>query len=60
MAGETLDSIGLKDDPEPKRWYVKAPVFPFRKFPGVDVLLGPEMLSTGEVMALAQPRERLS
>src|SRR6202044_989537 len=29
---------------------VKAPVFPFHKFPGVDVLLGPEMKSTGEVM----------
>jgi carbamoyl-phosphate synthase large subunit len=32
---------------------IKAPVFPFGKFPGVDVLLGPEMKSTGEVMGTA-------
>ena len=52
MVGETLDTLGLFDDPQPPRWYVKAPVFPFRKFPGVDVLLGPEMRSTGEVMGV--------
>ena len=52
MIGETIDSLGLFSDPQPQRWYVKAPVFPFRKFPGVDVLLGPEMRSTGEVMGV--------
>ncbi|PTM62079.1 carbamoyl-phosphate synthase large subunit [Phreatobacter oligotrophus] len=51
MAGESLDSFGLK----PKQlghMGVKEAVFPFARFPGVDVLLGPEMRSTGEVMGL--------
>ncbi|MBM4345090.1 MAG: carbamoyl-phosphate synthase large subunit [Deltaproteobacteria bacterium] len=52
MMGETLASLGVTEDPLPARWYVKAPVFPFKKFPGVDVLLGPEMRSTGEVMGV--------
>jgi carbamoyl-phosphate synthase large subunit len=50
--GETLASIGM---PEPKGqhlFYIKAPVFPWRKFPGHDVILGPEMRSTGEVMGV--------
>ncbi|MFF8801515.1 MULTISPECIES: carbamoyl-phosphate synthase large subunit [unclassified Methylobacterium] len=51
MAGERLDTFGLK----PKRLdhiAVKEAVFPFARFPGVDVLLGPEMRSTGEVIGL--------
>ena len=58
MMGKTLAEVGLTQDPEPKHWFAKAPVFPFRKFPGVDVLLGPEMRSTGEVMGVgATPGE---
>ena len=34
-------------------YYVKSPVFPWNKFPGVDTVLGPEMKSTGEVMGVA-------
>jgi len=52
MAGQTLDELGLTTNPEPHRVAVKQPVFPFLKFPGVDVLLGPEMKSTGEVMGI--------
>ena len=51
MAGESLASFKLK----PKKLAhvaVKEAVFPFNRFPGVDVLLGPEMRSTGEVMGL--------
>jgi len=50
MAGETLPGIGLTQDIEVTGVFVKAPVFPFVRFPGVDTLLGPEMKSTGEVM----------
>ena len=52
MMGERLADLGLIEDPTVARWYAKAPVFPFRKFPGSDVLLGPEMRSTGEVMGI--------
>jgi len=52
MAGDSLDDLGIIDDLVAPRFYAKAPVFPFRKFPGVDVLLGPEMRSTGEVMGI--------
>ncbi len=52
MAGETLRSLGLEHDVEPRHFGVKEAVFPFKKFPGVDVILGPEMKSTGEVMGL--------
>ena len=54
MAGATLAELGLTDDPTTTLYYAKAPVFPFRKFPGVDVLLGPEMRSTGEVMGVGR------
>ena len=54
MMGATLDELGLYDDPQPSLYFAKAPVFPFRKFPGVDVLLGPEMRSTGEVMGIGK------
>ncbi|MCM2270692.1 MAG: carbamoyl-phosphate synthase large subunit, partial [Thermoanaerobaculia bacterium] len=53
MAGETLDEIGFTEEPEVPAVFVKAPVFPFKRFPGVDPLLGPEMKSTGEVMGVA-------
>jgi len=50
MAGRTLLSLGLSDDLVPTGVFVKSPVFPFVRFPGVDTILGPEMKSTGEVM----------
>ncbi len=52
MMGKTLHDLGLREDLDLHLtdFHVKAPVFPFSKFPGVDVLLGPEMKSTGEVM----------
>jgi carbamoyl-phosphate synthase large subunit len=51
MAGETLASFGLKQK-QLDHIGVKEAVFPFARFPGVDVLLGPEMRSTGEVIGL--------
>ena len=51
MAGERLESFTLSG-PNPPHTAVKEAVFPFGRFPGVDVLLGPEMKSTGEVMGL--------
>jgi carbamoyl-phosphate synthase large subunit len=51
MAGESLASFGLKPKVL-KHVGVKEAVFPFARFPGVDVLLGPEMRSTGEVIGL--------
>ncbi|WP_119270336.1 carbamoyl-phosphate synthase large subunit [Taklimakanibacter deserti] len=51
MAGETLASFKLKHK-KLNHVAVKEAVFPFNRFPGVDVLLGPEMRSTGEVMGL--------
>ena len=53
MTGKTLDELGLVDDLEVSGVFVKAPVFPFVRFPGVDTILGPEMKSTGEVMGAA-------
>ncbi|MFP5289199.1 MAG: ATP-grasp domain-containing protein, partial [Thermoanaerobaculia bacterium] len=50
MAGESLESLGFTEEPRVPGVFVKAPVFPFRRFPGVDPVLGPEMKSTGEVM----------
>ncbi len=52
MAGQSLAELGLTRNPAPHRVAVKQPVFPFLKFPGVDVLLSPEMKSTGEVMGI--------
>ena len=52
MAGETLLQMGVTEDPTPKYTSVKESVFPFAKFPGVDIVLGPEMRSTGEVMGI--------
>jgi len=53
MVGETLEQIGFTQPVTPPYFAVKEAVFPFKKFPGVDFLLGPEMRSTGEVMGLA-------
>ena len=51
MAGESLASFALKHEPY-DHIAVKEAVFPFARFPGVDVVLGPEMRSTGEVIGL--------
>ncbi|AEB08914.1 carbamoyl-phosphate synthase large subunit [Desulfobacca acetoxidans] len=52
MLGATLDELGFTRQAKPPYFAVKEAVFPFRRFPGVDPLLGPEMRSTGEVMGL--------
>ena len=52
-AGRPLASLGLPAERQPVDYFIKAPVFPFRKFPGEDTLLGPEMKSTGEVMGIS-------
>ena len=53
MAGQKLSDMGITDQPMPEVYSVKESVFPFRKFAGVDIVLGPEMRSTGEVMGTA-------
>jgi len=53
MTGMTLDELNFTKEIQPKHFSVKEAVFPFLKFPGIDTLLGPEMLSTGEVMGLS-------
>jgi carbamoyl-phosphate synthase large subunit len=53
MAGRTLLELGLTEDLRVNRIFVKESVFPFLKFPGADILLGPEMKSTGEVMGIS-------
>ena len=50
MAGKTLSQLGYEEDLDVSGVFVKTPVFPFVRFPGVDTILGPEMKSTGEVM----------
>jgi len=50
MAGHSLRSLGLTSQPRVEGYFVKAPVFPFNRFPKEDTVLGPEMKSTGEVM----------
>jgi len=52
MAGKTLKELGLTEEIWPKYWAVKESVFPFNRFHGQDILLSPEMRSTGEVMGL--------
>ncbi|WP_018290961.1 carbamoyl-phosphate synthase large subunit [Verrucomicrobium sp. 3C] len=52
MAGQTLAELGFTREVIPSYYCVKEAVFPFRRFPGVDILLGPEMKSTGEVMGI--------
>ncbi|NJL29505.1 MAG: carbamoyl-phosphate synthase large subunit, partial [Thermoanaerobaculia bacterium] len=53
MAGQTLEEIGFTEEPPVPGVFVKMPVLPFRRFPGVDPVLGPEMKSTGEVMGIS-------
>src|SRR5581483_614706 len=52
-AGQTLTEIGFTEEPKVDGFFVKEAVLPFRKLPGTDALLGPEMRSTGEVMGHA-------
>src|SRR3989442_130244 len=54
MVGHKLREFGLEEELPVRHYFVKSPVFPFQKFPGVDPILGPEMKSTGEVMAAAE------
>jgi len=53
MAGRTLRELGFLEETIPSHVSVKQPVFPFDRFPGADIILGPEMHSTGEVMGIA-------
>ncbi|HMB06210.1 MAG TPA: carbamoyl-phosphate synthase large subunit [Isosphaeraceae bacterium] len=53
MVGRSLAEQGITQEPVPTYVSVKEAVFPFVKFPGVDIVLGPEMRSTGEVMGIA-------
>lgn len=52
MAGEKLVDLGFTAPITPEHYSVKEAVFPFAKFPGIDISLGPEMKSTGEVMGI--------
>ena len=52
MAGKTLKELGFTEEVKPACWAIKESVFPFNKFHGQDILLSPEMRSTGEVMGL--------
>ena len=53
MAGRSLEHLGLQEEPKPPLQAIKEAVLPFRRFPGSDTVLGPEMRSTGEVMGTA-------
>jgi carbamoyl-phosphate synthase large subunit len=53
MAGMTLGELCFTREVQPSHFSVKEAVFPFLKFPGTDTILGPEMLSTGEVMGIS-------
>lgn len=52
MAGKTLKELGFTEEVLPNHYCVKEAVFPWPKFPGIDIVLGPEMKSTGEVMGI--------
>ena len=54
MTGKSFSEFNLPEESSPNGRFIKAPVFPFIKFPDEDVLLGPEMKSTGEVMGAGQ------
>ena len=54
MSGQSLSTFGLPDELSVNRFFIKSPVFPFAKFPGVDPILSPEMHSTGEVMGVGE------
>ncbi|MHC4820155.1 MAG: carbamoyl-phosphate synthase large subunit [Planctomycetota bacterium] len=52
MVGETLEDLGFTREPMVSHFSIKQPVFPFNRFPGSDIVLSPEMRSTGEVMGI--------
>src|SRR5207245_6700245 len=52
MAGKTLRELGFTKEIVPKHFSVKEAVFPFLRYQGMDISLGPEMKSTGEVMGM--------
>ena len=54
MVGQSLQQLGVTEEPKPRHVSIKESVFPFRKFAGVDIVLGPEMRSTGEVMGISE------
>ena len=55
MAGDSIASLGLPSDERQLDWFcMKEAVMPWGRFPGADVILGPEMKSTGEVMGIAK------
>jgi len=54
MVGKKLAELGALQEPLPAHVSIKESVFPFRKFVGVDIVLGPEMRSTGEVMGISE------
>jgi len=54
MAGQSLADFELPENLTVSRFFIKSPVFPFAKFPGVDPILSPEMHSTGEVMGVGE------
>ncbi|HEX6047352.1 MAG TPA: carbamoyl-phosphate synthase large subunit [Pyrinomonadaceae bacterium] len=54
MAGQKLSAFNLPEELTVNRFFIKSPVFPFSKFPGVDPILSPEMHSTGEVMGIGE------
>jgi carbamoyl-phosphate synthase large subunit len=54
MAGQALSDFDLPENLSVSRFFIKSPVFPFAKFPGVDPILSPEMHSTGEVMGVGE------
>ncbi len=56
MVGHTLEELGFTDTIIPPHFSVKEAVFPWNRFPGIDIVLGPEMRSTGEVMGIDEDR----
>ncbi|MCL2726383.1 MAG: carbamoyl-phosphate synthase large subunit [Polyangiaceae bacterium] len=58
MLGKSLDELGIEDRPLPRHVAAKECVFPFKKLPGADTVLGPEMRSTGEVMGIGDTPAR--
>ena len=59
MAGKSLKELGFTREIVPKHYSVKEAVFPFIRFPGIDIILGPEMKSTGEVMGIDEDRRAM-
>ena len=56
MVGHTLEELGFTETIIPPHFSVKEAVFPWNRFPGIDIVLGPEMRSTGEVMGIDEDR----